>query len=231
MKKTTLILLALLLALTPMALAEYDYPELPQSDLPVAAALTGEWYASFQGLTVKLTFTEEGRYTLEVPGSEAQAGSWELKEDGMLYLEGSEAPLLPLTDALVWNAASLVFRREAPKTYVPAEANTRAQAETYNGWWRSHFVQIGEGTILSSAIDDDTALYIENGKAALAGKLFGRQVAEFSLSEGALTAQLDGGKLTLTLQQDGFLRLAYETGSKTEVVYLVPAADPYAKED
>ncbi|MBO7385414.1 MAG: hypothetical protein J6U63_03630, partial [Clostridia bacterium] len=85
----------------------------------------------------------------------------------------------------------------------------------------------GGSVILSSAIGDDTALYVENGKAALAGKLFGRQITEFTFTDGALTAKVEGGKVTLQLQEDGLLRLIYE-GSDTAVIYLLPAPDPYA---
>ena len=253
MKKTLLIIMALLLALTPLALAEdeapegYDFPELTLSDLPVAMTLPGEWYADLQGLAIKLTLSGDGAYALEVPGSAAQTGAWEInEEDGMLYLGGNEAPLLPLTDAIIWNAANLVFRRDAILTYTPAEVYTEVQAESFNGWWRAHFTQVGGArdtskrpavrsvqaggsVILSSFIDDDTALYIENGKAALAGQLFGRQLAEFSLKNGVLTAEVDGAKVTLALQTDGFLRLNYASKDEAKVIYLLPAPDPYAE--
>ena len=253
MKKTLMIILALLLALTPLALAEdeapegYDFPELPLSDLPVVMTLPGEWYADLQGLAIKLTLSGDGAYALEVPGSAAQTGAWEInEEDGMLYLGGNEAPLLPLDDAIIWNAANLVFRRDAILTYTPAEVYTEAQAEAFNGWWRAHFTQVGGArdtskrpavrsvqaggsVILSSFIDDDTALYIENGKAALAGQLFGRQLAEFSLKNGVLTADVDGAKVTLALQTDGFLRLTYASKDEAKVIYLLPAPDPYAE--
>ena len=253
MKKTLMIILALLLALTSLALAEdevpagFDFPELTLSDLPVAMTLPGDWYADLQGLAIKLTLSGDGAYTLEVPGSVAQTGAWEInEEDGMLYLGGDEAPLLPLDDAIIWNAANLVFRRDAILTYTPAEVYTEAQAETFNGWCRAHFTQVGGArdtskrpaarsvqaggsVILSSFIDDDTALYIENGKAALAGQLFGRQIAEFSLKNGVLTAEVDGAKVTLALQTDGFLRLTYASKDEAKVIYLLPAPDPYAE--
>ena len=253
MKKTLMIILALLLALTPLALAEdeapegFDFPELTLSDLPVAMTLPGEWYADLQGLAIKLTLSGDGAYALEVPGSAAQTGAWEInEEDGMLYLGGNEAPLLPLDDAIIWNAANLVFRRDAILTYTPAEVYTEVQAESFNGWWRAHFTQVGGArdtskrpavrsvqaggsVILSSFIDDDTALYIENGKAALAGQLFGRQFAEFSLKNGVLTAEVDGAKVTLALQTDGFLRLTYASKDEAKVIYLLPAPDPYAE--
>ena len=253
MKKTLMIILALLLALTPLALAEdeapegFDFPELTLSDLPVAMTLPGEWYADLQGLAIKLTLSGDGSYALEVPGSAAQTGAWEIsEEDGMLYLGGNEAPLLPLDDAIIWNAANLVFRRDAILTYTPAGVYTEAQAETFNGWWRAHFTQVGGArdtskrpavrsvqaggsVILSSFIGDDTALYLENGKAALAVQLFGRQLAEFSLKNGVLTADVDGAKVTLALQTDGFLRLTYASKDEAKVIYLLPAPDPYAE--
>ncbi len=89
-------------------------------------------------------------------------------------------------------------------------------------------VQAGGSVILSSAIGDDTALYIENGKVALAGQLFGRQIVEFVFENGALTAKVEGAKVTLQLQEDGLLRLTYE-GGEAEVIYLLPAPDPYAE--
>ena len=253
MKKLLSILLALTLLLGALALSEevifpdpdmesYEYNEMP---VPVEQAVLGEWYASFQGLAVKLTL-EEDAYTLEFPGTgKGSAGAWEIK-DGMLYLEGNDAPLLPLDTALIWNAVSLTFLREQPVTYVPAEVYAEAQAELFNGFWRAHFTQVGGArdtskrpavrgiqaggsVILSSAVGDDTALYLENGKAALAGQLFGRQIAEFSFKDVALTAKVDSAKVTLQLQQDGFLRLTYERGGETRVIYLMPKADLGAK--
>ena len=252
MKKLLSILLALTLMLCALALGEevivpepdmesYEYYEMP---VPVEQAVLGEWYASFQGLIVKLTL-DEAAYTLEFPGTgKGSAGAWEIK-DGMLYLEGNEAPLLPLDSALIWSAVNLVFSREQPVTYTPAEVYADAQAETFNGFWRAHFTQVGGArntskrpavrsvqaggsVILSSAVGDDTALYLENGKAALAGQLFGRQIAEFSFADGALTAKVDSAKVTLQLQQDGFMRLTYEKGSEAKVIYLMPQADPGA---
>ena len=253
MKKLLSILLALTLLLGALAFSEevivpepdmesYEYYEMP---VPVEQAVLGEWYASFQGLTVKLTL-DDGAYTLEFPGTgKGSNGAWEIK-DGMLYLEGNEAPLLPLDSALIWSAVNLVFSREQPVTYTPAEVYADAQAELFNGFWRAQFTQVGGArdtskrpavrgiqaggsVILSSAIGDDTALYLENGKAALAGTLFGRQIAEFSLTDGALTAKVDGAKVTLQLQQDGFMRLTYERGGETRVIYLMPKADLGAK--
>ena len=252
MKKLLSILLALTLLLGALAFSEevivpepdmesYEYYEMP---VPVEQAVLGEWYASFQGLIVKLTL-DEAAYTLEFPGTgKGSAGAWEIR-DGMLYLEGNDAPLLPLDSALIWSAVSLTFLREQPVTYTPAEVYAGAQAELFNGFWRAQFTQVGGArdtskrpavrsvqaggsVILSSAVGDDTALYLENGKAALAGQLFGRQIAEFSLKDGALTAKVDSAKVTLQLQQDGFMRLTYEKGSEAKVIYLMPQADPGA---
>ena len=252
MKKLLSILLALTLLLGALAFSEeviipeidmesYEYYEMP---VPLEQRIRGEWYTSFQGLAVKLTL-DEGAYTLEFPGTgKDSAGAWEIK-DGMLYLEGNEAPLLPLDSALIWSAVNLVFSREQPVTYTPAEVYADAQAETFNGFWRAHFTQVGGArdtskrpavrsvqaggsVILSSAVGDDTALYLENGKAALAGTLFGRQLAEFSLTDGALTAKVDGAKVTLQLQQDGFMRLTYEKGGEAKVIYLMPKSEPNA---
>jgi hypothetical protein len=253
MKKLLSILLCALLALSAFALGEgemlppfdpdaYKYLEMP---LPLERSILGDWYAGFQGVAIKLTLTDEGAYTLSVPGAESVGDIWELK-DGMLYLEGNEEPLLPLDEALIWITVNLVFRREAPAVYKPAEAYKAASVEAYNGYWTAHFTQVGGArdtskrpavrsvqaggsVILSSFIDDDTALYIENGKAALAGQLFGRQLAEFSLKNGVLTADVDGAKVTLALQTDGFLRLTYASKDEAKVIYLLPAPDPYAE--
>ncbi len=255
MKKLLCALLALILMLCAFTIGEevkipeidmesYEYYEMP---VPLEQRIKGEWYASFQGLIVKLTLDEDA-YTLEFPGTgKGGSGAWEIK-DGMLYLEGNEAPLLPLDSALIWSAVSLTFLREQPVTYTPAEVYADAQTETFNGWWRAQFTQVGGArdtskrpavrsiqaggsVILSSAVGDDTALYIENGRVALAGQLFGRQIAEFSLKDGALTAKVEGAKVTLQLQQDGILRLTYEKGSEAKVIYLMPVSDPYAKQD
>ena len=121
MKKTLLILMTLALMLSAFALGEgetlplfdpdaYEYLEMP---VPLEQSILGDWYADFLGLTMKLTL-DEGAYTLEFPGTgKGGSGAWEIK-DGMLYLEGNEAPLLPLDSALIWSDVSLTFLREQP---------------------------------------------------------------------------------------------------------------------
>ena len=234
MKKLCALLLALLFTLTSLTvsaeseLLTEEYETLPYGEPSVEESLPGEWYADLQGLTVKLTLLDVYVYTLEIPGGQPVAGSWEIREDGMLYLEGSAGALLPLKDAIVWDAARLVFRREAPVGYIPAEVFTDAREGWFDGWWKSHFTKVGEGSILSSAIGEDTAIYVEGNRAALAGKLFGEQVTEFKLVDGALTAEIEGADVTLQFQEDGFLRLTRTFEGETRVLYLMPTPDPFS---
>ena len=147
----------------------------------------GEWYADVAGLT----------FTLTALGGEAQTGKREEK-DGVLIVDGDEeSVLLPIGDVIRMDALDLIFTREQPTAYVPAEPIADAKAGKFDGWWKSHFTAVGDGTIPSDAIGEDTELYFEGTKLAVNGTLFGLNQYDGAIEGGKLTFTTDKGPVTL----------------------------------
>ena len=170
---------------------------------------------------IALSLTEDG-YTLSIPGTDPQAGQWEEK-DGMVVLDGDEgSALLILDDVLRMDALDLLFGREKPLTYVPADILADAPEGALDGLWRAQFVAVGEGTMLAEAAEEDAFVYIEGANVALGGTRFGNVIRVFTPDAGALTLPEEG--VTLQLQQDGFLRMTLADA----VIYLMASPLPEA---
>ena len=91
MKKIMALLLALcLVCLSVTALAEGN-------------DVTGDWYGSMFGMAAQLTFKEDGTYAMKL-GEVEQGGTYELKDDGIVYMDESEDP----EEGFVFDGASLV---------------------------------------------------------------------------------------------------------------------------
>ena len=172
-------------------------------------------------LVIALSLAEDG-YTLTVPGTDPQAGQWE-ERDGMVVLDGDEgSALLILDDVLRMDALDLLFGREKPLTYVPADILADAPEGALDGLWRAQFVAVGEGTMLAEAAEEDAFVYIEGANVALGGTRFGNVIRVFTPDAGALTLPEEG--VTLQLQQDGFLRMTLADA----VIYLMASPLPEA---
>ena len=205
----------------PPAPAEPEYDPLPAEYLPLEERVLGEWYADEAGLVITLTLTEEG-YMLSVPGTDAQTGKWEAK-DGMIVLDGDEQnPLTPIGDVIRSDALDLLFTREMPTVYVPADVIADAKEGSFDGFFKAQFVAVGEGTILAAAAEEDAYVYIEGTNVALGGTRFGNVIKVFTAAPGALTLAESDLSVKLEIQQDGFLRMTLPDA----VIYLMPAVVP-----
>ena len=215
----------------PAALLEpVEVPMLEEPLLSAEARVPGDWYALHQGAILCLSLSEDGAYTLSFPGAalEESRGTWTV-ESNQLFLDGREdEPLLVLDESLLWESAGMVFTRELPQTYVPAEEFYDLQPGDLDGLWKCRFLGLGGLTVSAEAMSDDTLLYIEGENVALAGSFFGNVPLVFAYEKDAATASLGEGDaavtLSLRLQQDGFLRLSLETGDPADsvVFYLSP---------
>ena len=204
---------------------EPAYEPLPEAYLPLSERVLGDWFADQAGLMITLSLREDG-YTLSAPGTDPQAGQWEEK-DGMILLDGDqEGGLLVLDNALRMDALGLLFTREQPLTYVPADLVADAPEGAFDGLWRAQFVAVGSGetagTMLAEAAEEDAFVYIEGTNVALGGRRFGNVIRVFTPDGGGLTLPEEG--VTLGLQQDGFLRLTLADAT----IYLMaaPTAEP-----
>ena len=204
---------------------EPEYDPLPEEYLPVSREIKGEWYTEMQGVVITLELAEDGNYTVSVPGAEPLTGKWDANT-GDIVLDGDENnPLLPVNEVLLWDAAGLLFTREKPETYVPAEVVAEAEAGSFDGFWKAQFVAVGDATILASALEEDTFAYIEGTNVAMGGKRFGQIIRVFSVDAGALTLEENGMNIQIRLQKDDFLCMTL-SGEESAVIYLMPAPIP-----
>ena len=224
MKKLLAILLIAALTLIPaLTLADKEEPAETVDIVETAAddPLLGDWYTEYNGLILTLTLREDGVYAVSlITGRALTEGSWTY-EGGVLTLD-EEDELLLLGDVLKWESVNQLFFREIPLIYAPAELLSDAPLEAINGVWKSVYVE-AEGMLVSAeALRDDTMLYLENGRTALAGDLFGNVILELDYADGALTYEADGFTLALGLQEDGYLRLAGAVDGETFTLYFLP---------
>ena len=215
----------------PAALLEpVEVPMLEEPLLSAEARVPGDWYALHRGAILCLSLSEDGAYTLSVPGAELEQarGTW-MVESNQLFLDGRETePLLVLDESLLWEPAGMVFTREMPQTYVPAGEFYDLQPGDLDGLWKCRFLGVGGLTVTAETMSDDTLLYIEGENMALVGSFFGNVPLVFAYEKDAAIAALGEGDtavtLTLRLQQDGLLRLTLETDDPADsvVFYLSP---------
>ncbi len=216
MKKTLSVLLALILILLPtLILAENESPE---------AALTGDWFGEVQGMVLQLTLDGDGTYTATLPAREdAKAtGAWALR-DGFLYLDGKDLPSVNVLgeDVLKWIDFDTFLRREAPLLYTPAEPLADVPQEIYAGYWKGLYVGVGGAMLMADTLGEPSGTYIEGASVALTGPLTGEALLEATYADGALRWADGNTAITLQLQQDGFLRLAFTAGENTVTLYLM----------
>ena len=208
-----------------------DIPTLEEPLLPAEARVPGDWYALHQGAVLLLSVKEDGSYSLCFPGAELEPveGTWTVK-DNQLFLGEAGEGLLVLDGSLLWASAGMVFTREAPESYVPAEEFYDLEPGGVDGLWKCRYVGVGGLTVYAEALSDDTVMYIEGGNVALGGSFFGNVPLVFAYEEGAMTTTLGEGdtavSLTLRLQQDGVLRLTVETGKAVPVIFYLSPQTP-----
>ncbi len=240
MKKQLLILLAALLLFCggfgtsaqaetmPSPPEEPVYEPMPEEQRPPEERLPGDWYAAYQGLVLTLSLAEDGSYAFRVPGCEDLTGTWALV-DGLVVPDGKNGEaLLPVGNILRQPSSGLLFTRDMPEIYIPGEIDDSIQPGDPDGYWKSRFVAVGDGTVLSSALGETTDIYIEGTRAALGGPLFGDVIVDMAWKDGTLTCEKDGVGVTLALQRDGFLRLT-AGGKDTVTLYLLPATPGWAE--
>ena len=221
-------LTALLMMLTALpGLGEESGEETERPADPV----TGDWYAEIQGITLKLTFDENGSYHQSVPGREEESaeGTWE-EMNGMIILDGDEnVPLIRIENGLRVGATGLRFTREAPKGYEPEDvmAGDETELTEFQGAWSSAYVMMDEEAVPAEYLGDDTILYIEGSRAALTGNLFGEMIVEMAYADGTMTLadEAHGICITLQMQADYRMRMRVRAG-EAEMVYILNAYWP-----
>ena len=218
MKKTLALLLAMALLLASAALAE--------------ESVAGDWYADLGGAAAQLTLKEDGTYLLTIPGSEPLAGEWKA-EDGFVYIDGAEEAELWINGEgrLVLAEGGILFNREAPETYAPAEPRENTLLEIFAGYWKSAYVDVDGVPLPARLAEDNTDLYVEGHSAILGGPVFGDKLVTLTYENGALSCEADGLNVLMQCQLDGLLRLTVTQNGETRTWYLSEAYSPALEKD
>lgn len=210
---------------------EQDSPEKPRVDLiqigesqegeseeSTKDGLTGEWYTTMKGMVYCLSLSEDGEYEayFDQNSDQKTRGSWEA-DGSRLFFEGDDSEYLIMKNSLQCVKKGMFFYRDKPEKFTPEEQTDTAK-EDYNGYWTCSYVDV-DGTLVSAyELGEDTDLYIENGKVALGGSLFGDVMGECDFSDGKLLMKLtdseDSMKLQFELQSNGLLKLTMTENQK-----------------
>lgn len=221
MKRVIALALSLLLLLFPAAPAE----ELPE-DVPEAVSAAGDWYADLNGVPLRLTLDPDGSYERALPSALGGPvrGAWE-ERDGFVILDGDMSSPLDLVSGTFMTGAGggLCFTREAPRTYVPADISENVTAPFRDGYWVCAYADADGPALPARALGETSDLYIEGTAVALGGPRFGDVFYRFEEADGALSAEVNGARVTIALQKDGLLRLNV-SGESGITLYLARAA-------
>ena len=214
--------------------------------------LFGEWYSELSGMPMTLTLSEDYTYELNVDAGDtgtlfAEFGAWEYDDSIITFtanddlgdfrlLDENAAHYTAETITAVSHGFDIVFKREQPQFFAPADANADAKLEDYSGRWSASRLAALGMTIDAAQMGLEFTIVVDEGKVSLAGgnDLFGLNVLEFdcAFEEGILIAQsvesVNGGGLNFTLRllQDDVLEMHgenAETGEDEGTLYMVRA--------
>ena len=194
----------------------------------------GDWYGEANGLPVHLALGTDGAFTLSIPTQAPVTGDW-VFNDGFVFLDGDgDNPLNLVNESLmVWANGGIIFTREAPEAYVPAEPWTDAPVILYSDYWKAAYADVAGTLVPAAALEDETDLYVEGYSALLGGPILGDVIVKLEEQGGVLaTAAGSAPAATIVLQQDGLLCLTV-TGSETapQTWYLQRSYSPVLHEE
>ena len=178
-----------------------------------AADYTGEWYAEYQGVVLKMTISEDGSYVMDF-GTEPQEGTWEQTDDGIM-LDGEAAGVitdegLEVTD----EEMSYVFGRDAIEGFVPAEIDYEASLDALQGRWAAY--KLGTDGVYMNVTPEDMyylEMSITDKTVVMDGLLFSDTAYELENQDGGLSGFFDSEDnlfqiIAVNYLEDGTLRLA-----------------------
>ena len=92
--------------------------------------------------------------------------------------------------------------------------NDRLPAESFAGYWKAAYTDVGGTPVPARLLGDETDLYIEGSSAILGGPTLGDTQVKLTWENGALTSDIEGVKVRVQFQADGCLRLTV-TGNES----------------
>ena len=204
--------------------------EMPEKPGPLAIPapgyeLLGEWYCSHDGVPVCLELKEDGVYTLTIAGKESE-GTWEFT-DGNIVFDGDEEAYMPVIkgERIMWAEAGEIFKREEVKAWEPAPvAEENVEITDFDGYWVSQYVESEGQRLPSTVIGDNSELFIDGGRVAMGGSLFGDIICDFTYEDASLSYKNSAARVVLQLQEDYSLRCTV-TGEDAELIIYMTYED------
>ena len=225
MRKLIAMLLALAMLFCGLALAE-------------TADYLGDWYGMMYGMSIHMTLNEDGSYGMEITGADTEAteGTWEAV-DGAIIMDGDDTTPFSF-DGETLKATSgdeeVVFTREAPEVYVPAEA-VQAQSEAdFAGSWKATYISMDGMTLPVESmqnmgeLEGDITAVIEGTTLTMDGFVFNQDAFEMTFADGVLevSATAESGDfagVTAQLLEDGTMALNLTMLDDALAFYMVKA--------
>lgn len=207
--------------------------------------LTGDWYASFMGVTMTLTINADGTMSMTAPGEDgamnSQTGTWTREGDTLtLTVQDSPATATITGEELVMSEGGMELRfgREPAAPITVGAPRTDAQAEDFYGEWTVKYTEVMGAVADLSAIGmafpnlklgEGTVEFIASSEVDMFASMFNMLALAATFEDGILrmesTAENTSSTCTAELLDDGLLKLTMEDGSSTPMVlYYEPAA-------
>lgn len=203
------------------------------------ASVTGEWYASYAGLSIPMTVNEDGSFQLAFPGQDPTDGTWTLEGD-QITITVNDAPLTGTFNgesiALAEGEMALTFTREPAASITVAEAMAAESAEAFYGDWTGTYMgsdgvimdPAAAGTILPGlTIGEGVFTFAASGEDDIMAPLLNLMAFSATFEDGALKLApgLEGAEASGTVQllEDGMLMLTLD-GEQAMTLYFTPAA-------
>lgn len=245
MKKVVALILGLMMVM--MCVSVFAEEQEPTESGAIDPTLVlGDWYGETAGVVINIRLNEGGIAQCFVGSTESGEDLiWSLDgdvvtvsdQDGSDPLSGSYADdKLPLRTE---DGTEVLFTREKIEIYTPAEVNTEAKVEDFNGTWKDAYASLAG---LMVAVSDSTDLYVfDNGKITFAGEenamvdFFGSDPVELTFENGtlsyhqALTTDEDPLVFVLdfTMLQDGLVCMSFDMDEDEDAsfIYLTKVED------
>ena len=252
MKKVVAVFLSLMMVILCMSVyAEEAEVADASTDVQTAPVtidpelVLGDWYGETFGTVINICLNEDGTAKCFVGGTETSDDLiWSLQGEIVTVAgsDGSDPLSGPYTDGTLPLASEdgmqVLFVREKIEIYSPAEVNTEATVEDFNGSWNGTYAYTS-GTMVSLEGISDERCMISDGKVVFAGNessmvmLFGEKPVELEFKDGVLEYSQVFGEgdesifiaLKFALLQDGLLSVTIVMDEEPAVMYFTKSGD------
>ena len=202
--------------------------------------ITGEWYASFAGVTMTMNLNADGTVVLTSPSQEGGSSGTYTREGDQLTLtvEGSPATATITEEGILLSEGGLElkFTREPVEPITVGEPKTDAAAGDYYGDWTFAYLE-NEGLIMDISavgmafpnltLGEGKVEFVAAGEEDIFASMYNMLAFTSAFENGMLkltaTAANTSATGTVQLLTDGLIKLSLDNGGDTQILYYRPA--------